>query len=60
MLTAATTLFSFVFVVSGSAVSLLQLLTLPLWPLSRRLYRRANAFLAELYWTGAAQQAADR
>ena len=57
MLTLKTGYFCFVFLLSGSLVSLLQLLTLPLWLTSRATFRRLNARLAELYWTGAAAAA---
>lgn len=52
MLTPSTTFFCFTFLLSGAAVCVLQLLTLPLWPIARSTCRRINARLAELYWTG--------
>ena len=44
---------AFVFMISGLFVNVLQLFSLLfLWPVSRALYRRFNASLVEIWWTG--------
>jgi lysophosphatidic acid acyltransferase/lysophosphatidylinositol acyltransferase len=40
-----------VFVISGLIVTAMQLITLLLWPFSRKYYRLANSSLVQLHWT---------
>lgn len=41
----------YIFVASGLLINLLQLCTLPIWPISRRLYRVINCRLAYSHWS---------
>ncbi|XP_032829263.2 1-acyl-sn-glycerol-3-phosphate acyltransferase delta [Petromyzon marinus] len=44
-------LIGYIFLVSGLIVNLLQLCTLPLWPINRSLYRHVNCRLAYSHWS---------